>query len=354
MTPRAARAVLQPIYDNQSDNSMDNSNQSSRRRTHTTTTTTANRSTDENDGDSEGNDSDKILLILPCQENRYRMDEKDVSHLFYTFQVICSNNYRELCIESHVHHIFTTNQEAKDVLAKGSIIIQRPDSCVSKIDGLYFDASLGFVDVKPHSDPKNNYCVPKDLVRLSVLTKNSLDTNALKGCMGVQVVDIKTYCSLEIIINYMKGNSRFFYLKEQAQKKKMHFFDFSLDCLPLVLKKKLCNLINKNNHEKHTSNIIYNHCINHQADTLLELPILNRNTSGRVFSHKGWTKKYEIAVDLDIDTCYQNFQIMRRSKSICVFFEPSALDSIIGKTKIIESKVENGDTEINPNRKRSN
>ncbi|KAI9482500.1 hypothetical protein BDB00DRAFT_879139 [Zychaea mexicana] len=41
----------------------------------------------------------------------------------------------------------TTNQECKDSLAKGSITSQRPDSCVSELNGLYFGSSLGYVEI---------------------------------------------------------------------------------------------------------------------------------------------------------------------------------------------------------------
>ncbi|KAI9259505.1 hypothetical protein BDA99DRAFT_582763, partial [Phascolomyces articulosus] len=50
----------------------------------------------------------------------------------------------------------TTNQEYKESSAKRSISSQRPDSCVSELDGLYFGSSLGYVEVKPASEANNN------------------------------------------------------------------------------------------------------------------------------------------------------------------------------------------------------
>ncbi|KAI7855377.1 hypothetical protein BDC45DRAFT_461904 [Circinella umbellata] len=83
----------------------------------------------------------------------------------------------------------TTNREAKDARTDGSISAQRPDSCVSELDQLYFGNSLGYVEVKPASEKANKYAVSKDLIRLGIMTKNSCDYSRLNACMAIQVID---------------------------------------------------------------------------------------------------------------------------------------------------------------------
>ncbi|KAI7853798.1 hypothetical protein BDC45DRAFT_441598, partial [Circinella umbellata] len=100
----------------------------------------------------------------------------------------------------------TTNQEFKDSFAKGSITSQRPDSCISELNGLYFGSSLGYVEVKPAAEENNKYLVSKDLVRLGTLTKNSIDISGLKSCMGIQVVNhIITF-----FMNELKADGMYF------------------------------------------------------------------------------------------------------------------------------------------------
>ncbi|KAG1048492.1 hypothetical protein G6F43_009120 [Rhizopus delemar] len=83
-----------------------------------------------------------------------------------------------------------TNQEAAP-LNSGSITKRRPDSCISELEGLYFDASLGFVEVKPSSEDDNKHALSKDLVRLGMFSKNAIDRWGMRGCLSIQVVGHK-------------------------------------------------------------------------------------------------------------------------------------------------------------------
>lgn len=86
-----------------------------------------------------------------------------------------------------LHRTNITNQEAAP-LNSGSITKRRPDSCISELEGLYFDASLGFVEVKPSSEDDNKQTLSKDLVRLGMFSKNAIDRWGMRGCLSIQVV----------------------------------------------------------------------------------------------------------------------------------------------------------------------
>lgn len=44
-------------------------------------------------------------IVLPSTNNRYNINQFDVSLAFYTFQLIASNNFDTINIESNVSHI---------------------------------------------------------------------------------------------------------------------------------------------------------------------------------------------------------------------------------------------------------
>ncbi|ORY93019.1 hypothetical protein BCR43DRAFT_414255, partial [Syncephalastrum racemosum] len=80
-----------------------------------------------------------------------------------------------------------TDQEA-GMLKAGSICRKMPDSCVSKLDGLYFGTSLGFVEAKPACHQRDKKALSKDLVKLGTFCKNAIDKWSIRGCLAVQVV----------------------------------------------------------------------------------------------------------------------------------------------------------------------
>ncbi|KAI8329124.1 hypothetical protein BC941DRAFT_443497 [Chlamydoabsidia padenii] len=63
----------------------------------------------------------------------------------------------------------------------------RPDFINTNMDGLFFGSSLGFAEMKPATNT-SKYLMSKDLIRLGVLSKNSLDQHDLQGCLTIQAV----------------------------------------------------------------------------------------------------------------------------------------------------------------------
>ncbi|KAI9490496.1 hypothetical protein BDB00DRAFT_790261 [Zychaea mexicana] len=64
-----------------------------------------------------------------------------------------------------------TNEESK----YRYITKQRPNSVISQLDGLFYGPSLGFVEVKSAKKGSDKFAVSNDLVRLGLLSKNSID-----------------------------------------------------------------------------------------------------------------------------------------------------------------------------------
>ncbi|KAI9490495.1 hypothetical protein BDB00DRAFT_768739, partial [Zychaea mexicana] len=79
-----------------------------------------------------------------------------------------------------------TNEESK----YRYITKQRPDSVISQLDGLSYGPSLGFVEVKSAKKGSGKFAVSNDLVRLGLLSKNSIDRSNVDGCLAIQVVGL--------------------------------------------------------------------------------------------------------------------------------------------------------------------
>ncbi|ORE02052.1 hypothetical protein BCV72DRAFT_298421 [Rhizopus microsporus var. microsporus] len=73
-------------------------------------------------------------------------------------------------------------------LNSDSISKKRLASCILESHRLYFDASLGFVEIKPVSYNENKQAISKDLIRLGMLSKNSIDKWPMRGCLAAQIV----------------------------------------------------------------------------------------------------------------------------------------------------------------------
>lgn len=73
---------------------------------------------------------------------------------------------------------------------------KRPDITASLLDGLHFGKSLGFGEVKCQTEVENNYSSCKDLLRIAIFSKASLDDNKLKGVLSYQVIG-KSYLLLK-------------------------------------------------------------------------------------------------------------------------------------------------------------
>ncbi|KAF7732365.1 hypothetical protein EC973_005261 [Apophysomyces ossiformis] len=81
----------------------------------------------------------------------------------------------------------TNNLESKKA-SSISISQRRPDSSISKFDGVHLGLTLGFGEVKCHGESKNHYAIAKDLVRLGIFTKNAIDIGKLKGVLSFQAI----------------------------------------------------------------------------------------------------------------------------------------------------------------------
>ncbi|CAO3697493.1 unnamed protein product [Rhizopus stolonifer] len=76
-------------------------------------------------------------IVLPSTNNRYKINQFDVSLAFYTFQLIASNNFDTINIESNVSHItlhplatnsLTTNQRLPEITVLTSPLTKRTHS----------------------------------------------------------------------------------------------------------------------------------------------------------------------------------------------------------------------------------
>ncbi|ORE06892.1 hypothetical protein BCV72DRAFT_256114 [Rhizopus microsporus var. microsporus] len=65
---------------------------------------------------------------------------------------------------------------------------RRPDLCITKSCGVKWDASCGFGEVKPAVHGLNHYLVCKDLLRVAMFCKNSLDSQHMEGILGIQII----------------------------------------------------------------------------------------------------------------------------------------------------------------------
>lgn len=69
-----------------------------------------------------------------------------------------------------------------------SIRQRRPDSSISALDGVHLGSTLGYGEVKCYGQSKNNYVIAKDLIRLGVFSKNSIDIGKLEGVLTFQTI----------------------------------------------------------------------------------------------------------------------------------------------------------------------
>ncbi|CAO3652138.1 unnamed protein product [Cunninghamella blakesleeana] len=80
----------------------------------------------------------------------------------------------------------TVNLEA----SKTSISIskRRPDNCITQLDGYDYDSNLGFGEVKSHHETNNKAAICKDLIRLGVFSKNSIDVGNMNAVLCFQAI----------------------------------------------------------------------------------------------------------------------------------------------------------------------
>jgi hypothetical protein len=66
------------------------------------------------------------------------------------------------------------------------------------MDSLFFGFSLGFAEMKHTNTSK--YLASKDLIRLGILSKNSIDRHDLQGCLTIQVVGFQMIVFLTTLL----------------------------------------------------------------------------------------------------------------------------------------------------------
>lgn len=81
----------------------------------------------------------------------------------------------------------TVNDECR---ASPSITINqdRPDACITALNGAVWGTGHGFGEVKCFSQAENKFAVAKDLIRLGHLSKNAIDIHNMNGVLIFQVV----------------------------------------------------------------------------------------------------------------------------------------------------------------------
>ncbi|KAI8086653.1 uncharacterized protein BX664DRAFT_264424 [Halteromyces radiatus] len=65
---------------------------------------------------------------------------------------------------------------------------RRPDICITTLKGINWDYNSGFGEAKASSEGNNHYYLCKDLLRVAIFGKNSIDTSNMDGVIGMQVV----------------------------------------------------------------------------------------------------------------------------------------------------------------------
>ncbi|KAI8379123.1 uncharacterized protein BYT42DRAFT_613454 [Radiomyces spectabilis] len=88
--------------------------------------------------------------------------------------------------------IAAINEEMK---TSSTVIVsnERPDACISVLDGSIWGVTRGFSEAKCHSQVENKYLLAKDLVHLGIFAKNSIDVNNIKGVLVMQVIGHRVF-----------------------------------------------------------------------------------------------------------------------------------------------------------------
>lgn len=74
------------------------------------------------------------------------------------------------------------------------------------MNGLHFGSSLGFGEVKWDAEKDNNYANCKDLLRIGIFFKASIDGNNMKGVLSYQVIGKSYFFEVTVQITILKYN----------------------------------------------------------------------------------------------------------------------------------------------------
>lgn len=86
-------------------------------------------------------------------------------------------------------YLLWTNEITLEARKHPNFSNQRPDLCITKSCGVRWDTSCGFGEAKPAVHAQGHYLVCKNLLRVAVFCKNSLDNQHMGGILGIQIVE---------------------------------------------------------------------------------------------------------------------------------------------------------------------
>ncbi|KAI8370591.1 uncharacterized protein BYT42DRAFT_617132 [Radiomyces spectabilis] len=81
-----------------------------------------------------------------------------------------------------------TNETTMEAKQNNSCIDHCPDLCITKSCGEKWGADCGYGEAKPAARDNDHFLVCMDLLRVALLSKESLDKQCLDGVLGVQIV----------------------------------------------------------------------------------------------------------------------------------------------------------------------
>ncbi|KAI8063052.1 hypothetical protein BDF21DRAFT_496949 [Thamnidium elegans] len=180
-----------------------------------------------------------LSFVLPSADDRLIIDRFDVSAAFYNFQQSILTHKWKLSLEDHIHcamasisilllapnrypadllpffdeqqinstigHIELkyglkkprrnagtffrwTNELTVESKKNQSSLNWRPDIAITRLQGVRWRYNLGFGEAKPAQPDSNHFAICKDLLRVGVFCKNSIDSQNMDGVMGLKIV----------------------------------------------------------------------------------------------------------------------------------------------------------------------
>ncbi|KAG0169175.1 hypothetical protein DFQ29_009869 [Apophysomyces sp. BC1021] len=85
-------------------------------------------------------------------------------------------------------HFRWTNETTLEAKKQPDLLKHRPDMCITKSCELKWNSSHGYREAKPACQGNNHYLVCRDLVQVAAFCRNAMDSQDMKGVLGIQVV----------------------------------------------------------------------------------------------------------------------------------------------------------------------
>lgn len=83
---------------------------------------------------------------------------------------------------------FRTDQTTLETKKGYGFSKRRPDICITGLNGTNWKINHGFGEAKAYSESNNHFSLCKDLLRVGIFCKNSIDLGSMKAVLGIQVV----------------------------------------------------------------------------------------------------------------------------------------------------------------------